>query len=43
VWWISASEMDITSGRRSITLDDDYVAPVKTWKNMPIRAIRALF
>jgi amino acid transporter len=42
-WWVTASEMDITSGRRSIHLDEDYVAPVKTWKNMPIRAIRALF
>jgi len=41
--WIPSSEMDITSGRRSLDLDDDYVAPVKTWKNAPIRLVRALF
>jgi len=35
--------MDITSGRRSIELDDDYVEVKKTWKNAPIRAFHALF
>jgi amino acid transporter len=42
-WYIRASDMDITSGRRSLHLDADYVPEPKTWKNMPVRAVRALF
>jgi amino acid transporter len=42
-WFVPVSEMDITSGRRSLELDPDDMPPKKTWKNMPIRALRALF
>jgi amino acid transporter len=35
--------MDITSGRRSLELDPDDMPPKKTWRNMPMRAVRALF
>lgn len=41
--WIPSGEMDLNSGRRSIDLGDDFVAPVKTWKNAPMRVVRALF
>ncbi|CAG8958838.1 hypothetical protein HYFRA_00011789 [Hymenoscyphus fraxineus] len=42
-FWISAHEMDITSGRRSIDLDPNNMPPKKTWRNAPRRALRALF
>jgi yeast amino acid transporter len=35
--------MDITSGRRSLELDPDDMPPKKTWKNAPMRVVRALF
>jgi amino acid transporter len=41
--YIPASVMDIDSGRRSIDLDPDFVAVKKTWRNAPMRVIRALF
>ncbi|KAG9228585.1 amino-acid permease [Amylocarpus encephaloides] len=41
--WISASDMDITSGRRSLVLDPDDMPEPKTWKNAPMRVLRALF
>lgn len=42
-WYVPAHEMDITSGRRSLELDPDDMPPKKTWRNMPMRAVRALF
>lgn len=41
--FIPASEMDITSGRRSIELGDDYVHVKKTWANLPMRIVHTLF
>lgn len=41
--WISANDMDITSGRRSLELDADFVPELKTWRNAPMRVVRALF
>ena len=41
--WIPSSEMDITSGRCPITLDDDYIPVKMTWKNAPMMVVRALF
>lgn len=41
--WVSANDMDITSGRRSMELDADYVPEPKTWRNAPMRIVRALF
>lgn len=41
--YIPAADVDIDSGRRSIDLSDDYVPVIKTWKNMPMRVVRALF
>ena len=38
-----ASEMDITSGRRSLEIDPDDAPLVKTWKNALMRVVRALF
>jgi len=42
-WYVPAHEMDITSGRRSLELDPDDMPPKKTWKNAPMRVVRALF
>ncbi|CAG8983106.1 hypothetical protein HYALB_00004549 [Hymenoscyphus albidus] len=42
-FWISAHEMDITFGRRSIVLDPNNMPPKKTWRNAPRWALRALF
>ncbi|TVY42381.1 Cationic amino acid transporter [Lachnellula occidentalis] len=41
--WISAENMDIVSGRRSIELDPNDMPPEKTWRNMPMRMVHALF
>lgn len=41
--WIPALEMDIDSQRRSLDLDPDNMPEPKTWANMPMRAVRALF
>lgn len=41
--WIPSSEMDITSGRRSLILGPDEVTVEKTWGNAPMRVIHALF
>ncbi|EHL01270.1 putative Uncharacterized amino-acid permease [Glarea lozoyensis 74030] len=35
--YIKGVDMDITSGRRSLTLDPDDMPPPKTWANMPMR------
>lgn len=41
--WVPSSEMDISSGRRSIELDPNDMPPAKTWRNAPMRVFRALF
>jgi len=41
--YIHARDMDITSGRRSLDLDPDDMPPKKTWGNLPMRVVRALF
>jgi len=41
--FVHSQDMDITTGRRSLDLDDGYVPEPKTWKNMPLRLFHALF
>lgn len=41
--YIPALTMDITSSRRSIELDPDNMPEPKTWRNAPMRVVRALF
>lgn len=41
--FVRSKDMDITSGRRAIELDDDFTPVKKTWKNLPLRIVHALF
>lgn len=40
--FLSVHEMDLKSGARVLMADDEPM-PVKTWKNLPMRIVRALF
>jgi amino acid transporter len=40
--FVRVHEMDLRSGARALELDDEPM-PVKTWKNLPLRMLRALF
>ncbi|KAH6654425.1 amino acid permease [Truncatella angustata] len=40
--FIRVHEMDLKSGARMLNIDDEPM-PVKTWKNLPMRMVRALF
>jgi amino acid transporter len=41
-FFVKIHEMDLKSGLRMLN-EDDEEPPLKTWKNMPVRAFHALF
>ncbi|KAI1085821.1 amino acid permease [Whalleya microplaca] len=41
--WIKLSDIDLVSGSRPQDIEEDGIDEVKTWKNLPMRMVRALF